>query len=182
MTRCECCGNEYDKAFEVVKDPRLGTTAADFTEQYALLLRIRDKLSETHDATLAIRDIREQLDGVVARAKRAGKLGAIEDSSKALKKRLVSIEETLYQTKSKSGQDPLNFPIRLNNKLAILGETVASADAKPTAVSYTVYDDLVTRIDAQLAKLKTELGDGIDRFNRMVSEQQVPAIVPKRGQ
>ena len=167
------------ESFEIVKDPRLTTTVADFTEQYSLLLRIRDKLTETHDATLNIREIRDQLDGVVARAKRAGKLGAIEDSSKALKKRLVAIEETVYQTKSKSGQDPLNFPIRLNNKLALLGETVASADAKPTTVSYTVYNDLAGRIDMQLAKLKTELSEGLERFNRLVADQQVPAIVPK---
>jgi len=164
--------------FTVVKDPRLATTDAEFTEQHALLLKIRDKLTQTHDATLAIRDVREQLDVVVARAKRAGRLGALEDSSRALKKRLVAIEETLYQTKSKSGQDPLNFPIRLNNKLAILGETVSSADARPTAVSYTVYDDLVGRIDAQLVKLRGELGDGLDRFNRMVADQGVPAVVP----
>ncbi|MEO5988353.1 MAG: hypothetical protein ABIU54_06880 [Candidatus Eisenbacteria bacterium] len=170
----------YAKDFMVSKDPRLTTTDAEFAEQYALLLKIRDKLTQTHDATLDIRDVREQLDAVVARAKRAGKLGALEDSARTFKKRLTAIEETLYQTKSKSGQDPLNFPIRLNNKLAILGSTVSSADAKPTAASYTVYDDLVARIDAQLGKLRGEMGQGMERFNRMVADQQVPAVVPKR--
>ncbi len=170
----------YTRDFLVVKDPRVSTTSADFDEQYALLLKIRDKLTQTHDATMNIRDVREQLDGVVARAKRADKLGALEDSVRTFKKRLATIEETLYQTKSKSGQDPLNFPIRLNNKLAILGSTVSSADAKPTAVSYTVYDDLAGRIDAQLEKLRRELGEGLDRLNRMVADQQVPAVVLKR--
>ena len=123
--------------------------------------------------------MREQLDAVVARARRIGKGQALADSAQALSKRLTAGEEALYQTKTKSEQDPLNFPIRLNNKLALLGETVASADARPTDQSYLVYDDLTAKIDAQLAKLRGLLGDGVAAFNRLVAEQGVPAVVTR---
>jgi photosystem II stability/assembly factor-like uncharacterized protein len=165
--------------FEVVKDPRLATTDEDFRAQYELHARIRDKLTETHDATAGIRDVRGQIDEVLERAKRSGREAAIADSAKALGRRLTDIEEALYQTKSKSEQDPLNFPIRLNNKLALLGETVSSADARPTDPSYVVYDDLARRIDAELAKLRQAMGPDLEAFNRQVVEAGVPAVAPK---
>ena len=74
----------------------------------------------------------------------------MNDAGTALNKNLTAVEETLYQTKNQSNQDPLNYPIRLNNKLAALGGVVGSAEAAPTAQSYAVYDELVTQIDAQL--------------------------------
>lgn len=167
--------------FEIVKDPRLATTPDDFAKQFALLTKIRDKLTETHDATLLIRDVRDQIDQTVARAKRTGPAKVLADSAQALKKRLTTIEETLYQTKSKSEQDPLNYPIRLNNKLSLLGQTVASADARPTDQSYVVYDDLATRIDAELAKLRIVFDRDVAAFNALVRAQDVPAVVPKKA-
>ena len=181
QARLKVGGREQVRAFDIVKDPRLATTQADFASQYALLAKVRDKLTETHDATITIRDVRAQLDDVVARAKRSGKLGALEDSAKALKKRMAMVEETLYQTKSKSEQDPLNYPIRLNNKLALLGGTVSSADTRPTESSLAVYDDLSKKIDAQLRTLRQLLGPGLDAFNRLVEQQNVPAVVPKKS-
>ena len=168
------------QTFDVVRDPRLTTTDDDFRAQWALLTKIRDKLTEMHDAIGGIREAREQIDATVTRAKRAGKESAVSDSAKALKKRLSAIEEALYQTKSKSNQDPLNFPIRLNNKLALLAGTVASADARPTAQSQAVYDDLIAKIDAQFGKLRTALGADLDAFNRLASEKGVPAVAVRK--
>ncbi|HEV2106316.1 MAG TPA: glycosyl hydrolase, partial [Candidatus Eisenbacteria bacterium] len=168
------------QAFEVVKDPRLATTPEDYRAQFDLLLGVRDKLTQTHDATATIRDVRGQLDEVAARAKRARRGGAIADSAKSLAARLTAIEQALYQTKSKSEEDPLNYPIQLNNKLALLGSSAADADARPTDQQRVVYDDLVRRIDAQLAKLQELLGPGLEAFNRLVASQQVPAVVPRK--
>ena len=173
-------GWSQTRPFEVARDPRLTTSDEDFRAQSELLTRIRDKLTEMHDAASSIREAREQIDATLARAKRAGKEAAIADSAKALKKRLTAIEEAIYQTKSRSNQDPLNYPIRLNNKLALLGETVASADARPTAQSVVVYDDLIVKIEAQLAKLRQALGADLETFNRLVSEQGVPAVAVKQ--
>lgn len=171
-------GKAQSQPLTVVKDPRLDTSEADFREQHALLVRIRDQFTRTHDAVASIRALRKDLDATIERAKRAGRAGALEDSAKAIAKRLTEVEEALHQTKSKSGQDPLNYPIRLDDKLAGLSGAVASADARPTAQAVDVHGDLSARIEAQLARYRKLLDDDVARFNRMVSEAQVPAVVP----
>ncbi len=103
----------------------------------------------------------------------------VNDAGTALNKNLTAIEETLYQTKNQSNQDPLNYPIRLNNKLAALGGVVGSAEAAPTAQSYAVYDELVTQIDAQLQKLAQIMRTDVPAFNQLVRDQNIPAVVVK---
>ena len=87
------------------------------------------------------------------------------------------MEEALYQTKNKSSQDPLNYPIRLNNKLAALAGVVGSADAAPTEQSYAVYDDLAAKIDKELATLAEAMDKDVPAFVKLVKDQDVPAIV-----
>ena len=67
---------------------------------------------------------------------------------------MQEIEETLYQTKNRSGQDPLNYPIRLNNKLAHLNSVVGNGDYPPTDQSVEVRKELTQQIDVQLARFK----------------------------
>ncbi len=98
--------------------------------------------------------MRDQLTSAADRAKGTPGEKAVADGAEALKKKLTAVEEALYQTKNKSSQDPLNYPIRLNNKLAALAGVVGSADAAPTAQSHAVYDDLAAKIDKELAALK----------------------------
>ncbi|HEX6737803.1 MAG TPA: hypothetical protein VF310_06020, partial [Vicinamibacteria bacterium] len=85
-----------------------------------------------------------------------------------------------YQVKNQSSQDPLNFPIRLNNKLAALGGVVASAEAAPTDQSYVVYEDLARGIDAELARLDQALTADLEAFNRLVRDKDVPAVIVKK--
>ncbi len=172
-------GKTQTQSFEVLKDPRISTTADEFSKQLALLLKIRDKLSETNRAILEIRDVRGQIDALTKRVREQQNMMPVTDAGKALNGKLRTIEETLYQTKNRSSQDPLNFPIRLNNKLAALGSVVDSADAEPTSQSYVIYEDLVTRIDVELQNLRQILDKDLAAFNRMVKEQNVPAVTLK---
>jgi len=94
-------------------------------------------------------------------------------------KKLTAIEEELNQTKIKSGQDALNFPIKLNNKLAALASSVDGADYAPTAQSYDVYNDLTGKIDAQLATLGRIKAEDIAAFNRAFAEKNLPVIVTR---
>jgi len=179
QVRLTAGGQTLTQPLEVRKDPRLATSDADFAKQHGLLRKIRDKLTETHDAIARIRDAREQVRAAAERSKAAGGRAEVAAAAEALDKKLTAVEETLYQTRNQSSQDPLNFPIRLNNKLAALAGVVGSADAAPTAQSYAAYDDLVAKIDAQLAALAQVLSADLARFNRLVREQDVPAVVIK---
>jgi hypothetical protein len=177
QVRLTAGGATLTQPIEVRKDPRVSTDDAAFAKQYELQRRIRDKLTETHDAIARIRDVREQVRGAAARAKSTPAAAEVGAAAEALEKKLTAVEETLYQTKNQSSQDPLNFPIRLNNKLAALAGAVDGADAAPTDQSYAVYDDLAAKIDAQLAALAQVLKDDLARFNRLVRERDVPAVV-----
>jgi photosystem II stability/assembly factor-like uncharacterized protein/chorismate mutase len=166
------------ETFQLKADPRISTTQADFQKQFDFMLKIRDKVSATHDAILEIRDIRKQLEDFSARLKDPSQK-EIVDKAREIAKQLTGIEEELYQTKARSSQDLLNFPIKLNNKLAALLGVVDSADTTPTAQSYAVYDELVALIDVQLARFAKMKTDDIAAFNKMVADKKVPAILVK---
>jgi hypothetical protein len=172
-------GKTMSESFEVKPDPRLVTSPGDYAKQVELGLKIRDKVTETHNAIIQIRDVRKQVDDLLKRI--AGQPGfkVINDAATTLEKNLTAVEESLYQTKNQSSQDPLNYPIRLNNKLAALAGVVASADAAPTEQSYAVYDELVVQIDAQLAKLTQIMKNDVPAFNQLVRDQNIPAVTVK---
>jgi photosystem II stability/assembly factor-like uncharacterized protein len=170
-------GESMVQSFEVKKDPRLETTQADFAKQLDLLLKIRDKFSETSEAILQIRDARKQIDDITNRLKDQPNGKAIADAAKSLKAKLTAVEEELYQTRNQSSQDPLNYPIRLNNKLAALTGVAGGADSAPTEQTSAVFDELVGKIDVQLKKLEEIMRNDLPAFNKMV--QDIPAVVVK---
>ena len=172
-------GKTLTQNLEIKPDPRVTTTPADYAKQLELSLKIRDKLTETHNAIIQIREVRRQVEDLLKRVAGQPNFKVINDAGTALNKNLTTIEETLYQTKNQSNQDPLNYPIRLNNKLAALGGVVASAEAAPTAQSYAVYDELVVQIDAELQKLAQLMRTDIPAFNQLVRDQNIPAVVVK---
>lgn len=137
-------GKAQEQTFKVLADPRYESTQAELVEQYDFLLRVRDKLTETHQAIKLIRTYRAELDSLETKPV----------NLKMILSNMDQIEKTLYQTQNKSGQDPLNFPIRLNNKLAHLSSVVGNGDYKPTDQSEEVKVELVTKIDAELNQFK----------------------------
>ncbi len=162
--------------FEIRKDPRVAATQRDFEDQFGLLMRIRDKVSETHEGINEIRRVSAQLDGWEARAKSDPSLRRVARAAGKLRKKLVAIEEELVQTKAKSRQDTLNFPIKLNAKLAGLGGAVSSADFAPTRSSYELFDDLSSQVDRQLAKLDQLNTTDAKAFNALVRSARVVAL------
>jgi hypothetical protein len=169
-------GKPYTTTFAVKKDPRIEATQADFDKQQTLSLQIRDKLSATHEAIIRIREVRKQVNDMAALWKDDPRAKKVLEAGKALAARLTAVEEELYQTKNQSNQDPLNYPIRLNNKLAALGGVVEAGDGAPTAQSYEVFKDLSAKIDAQLAKLGEILKRDLEDFNKTVREEKIPAV------
>ncbi|HEX8558991.1 MAG TPA: hypothetical protein VF668_12860 [Pyrinomonadaceae bacterium] len=179
QVRLTADGQTYTQGFEIKKDPRLRTTQDEFNRQFALLLKVRDKLTETHNAVTQIREVRRQLDDLMKRVADRPDARPVAAAGAALNRKLQAVEEELYQTKNQSSQDPLNFPIRLNNKLAALGAIVASADTPPTEQSYALYDELAARIDAQLRLLNQAMTDDLRAFNALVRSSDIPAVIVK---
>jgi photosystem II stability/assembly factor-like uncharacterized protein len=165
--------------FEIKKDPRSSSTVADLQAQFDFLMEIRDKLSETHRAIKKIRDVRSQAKAITSRLGDYEGADEIREAAKALSEKLTAIEEALYQTKNQSRQDPLNFPIRLNNKLAAVASTASVGDYRPTDQAVAVKEELTAAIDAELAKLDTILETDLPAFNDLVREKAIPAVIVK---
>jgi hypothetical protein len=165
--------------FALRKDPRVAASQEDREAQCTLLLRIRDKLSETHDAINQIRDLKRQIEGWERRLATRANTEAARDAARALKATLLGIEDALIQTKADS---PLCPPLRLNAKLAALSGFVDSADAAPTRQTYEVFDDLAARIDAQLTRLRHVIATDLASVNRLIRDSDVPPIAPPAAQ
>jgi len=170
--RLTVAGHSQTQTFTVRPDPRLKTRPEDYAAQLALALQIRDKLSAVNQAVVEIREARKQL----ARYEKEDQVAA---AAKALGQKLSSIEEALYQTKLKAGEDALNFPIKLNNKLAALKGDVEESDAAPTRQEQMVYEDLATQSNAELDELKKLLAGDLPAFNKQVRDANIPAVEVK---
>ena len=180
QARLTVLGKTYTAPLEIKADPRLKIGPDDLAKQFDLLLKIRDKVTETDDAIIQIRDVREQINAINKRLKDDPRAKAIADAGKALDMKMTVVEEALIQTKAKSGQDVLNFPVRLNNDLVALSGVVGSADSAPTKQSYEVFDMLNKEVDEQLAKWKAIVSTEVAAYNSLMKQQDVPALMVKQ--
>ncbi len=167
------------QTWEWKADPRLSTTQDDFEKQFDLIIAIRDKLSEVNGGINRLRSARAQVVAVAERSGENSRAKEIAEAARKIQDRLTSVEGALIQAKSKSGQDPLNYPILLDNKLAALARVVAAADARPTDASYVLFEELVAAADEELAKLDAVLKKDIVAFNTLVRDAGVPAVIIK---
>ncbi len=173
--RLEVDGDRHEATFEIRKDPRASATQADFDAQFALRMKIRDKITEVHEAINAIRALRTQIEGWEKRAEGSG--GArLRRGAASLKTKLAGVEEELIQVKAKSRQDTLNYPAKLNLKIGGLALSVGSADFAPTKAMYDVFEDLSKRAETQLVKWRAIAKTDVPAFDKLVRGSGVPAV------
>ncbi len=168
--------NSQTKPFEILADPRSTTTQADLETQLNFLLECRDKLSRVHEEIERIRSVRNQLTGLKKRLKSEEKFKTAIEMATELDNKITVIEEALYQTKNRSNQDPLNFPIRLNDKLASVTQTAGSGDFAPNAQTIAVTTELFAAIDTEMKKLQTIWTIDLPALNTNMKELEAPAI------
>jgi len=171
-------GTEQTREFQIVKDPRVAASQADFDSQFDLHLSIRDKLSETHDSINKLRNIRRQVEEWEQRAESHSSAEAVASAAIPLKEKLAAIENELVQVDHKGARDRLNLPVKLNRKLAEVIAVVASADFAPPKQAGEVFQDLSTRIDVQIKLLEDVVENDVFQFVNLVEELGIPAIIP----
>ncbi|MBA2454211.1 MAG: hypothetical protein H0V47_13660 [Chloroflexia bacterium] len=166
-------GDESQEAtFAIVPDPRLDASQTDYDAQFDLQKKITAKLSETNEAIARIRNIRSQAEAWAGRVED----DKIKEAARILGEKLYDIEGELIQYKAKSIQDTLNFPIKLNAKLAGLAWTVSNAPGAPTKQSYTLFDELSSRVDAQVKCLNELVEKDVAAFNKLIGDSGLPAV------
>lgn len=164
-------------SFNVIKDPRSTATAEDYKLYDDFASEVRDKITEAHEAIIDIRDIRSQLNNYKERVKEDT---VLVNDIKMIDSVMTTIEEALYQTKNRSGQDPLNFPVRLTNKLGYLNSILGNGEYPPTDQAYQVREELKGLIDAELAKYENVKTEMIPAFNQLARDKQIDAIILKK--
>ncbi|RMH16747.1 MAG: glycosyl hydrolase, partial [Gemmatimonadetes bacterium] len=159
-------GTVQERPFEVGLDPRIEGQVAleDLRKRFDLAMQIRDRVSEANEAVIRIRAIKGQIDERVEQADSE----ELEQLAGVVEERLGAVEGEIYQVKNRSNQDPLNFPIKLNNKLAALMGVVESGEYAPTRQSYLVFERLSGLLDAELAELETVIRQDVARLNELL--------------
>jgi hypothetical protein len=166
----------FEQEFEVRKDPRIAASDTDLRAQFELLLQVRDRLSDAHKAVNELRAVRRRAEDWLARAKDTPELEAVATAAKSVIDRLKPIEAELIQAEAKSRGDTLNFPVRLNGKLAALVANISSADAAPTKNARAVFDDLSARVQAQLDQLSETIVTEVGNLNDAIRKADLPAV------
>ncbi len=165
-----------EQTFRLRKDPRGTATDEDLQAQFAFLMEVRDKLSELHRTIRHIREIREEIQEVMERLPDDTTGAALRQQGRSIVQKLTQVEEALYQTKNRAPQDPLNFPIRLNNKLAALMGVVGTGDFRPTDQAVAVKNELVAQIDGWLARYREVVVHELPAFNEAVLALRLPPV------
>lgn len=158
-------GTDYSQPFNIVADPRAESTQADMVKQFNFIKDVNKTMDDAHKSIKKIRNINKQLAAFQVQYKDNESVKDLVEKAKTLKEQFTAVEEALYQTKNRSGQDPLNFPIRLTNKLGHLNSLVSMGDFPPTEQDIAVKDELTQKINTQLSTFNTLLSDEIKAFN-----------------
>ena len=169
-------GISETKPLTVRRDPRLTDVSdADLQAQFQLAMRIRDETARAHGAILEIRSIREQ---VVQREKLAND-AEITRLAATIRSKLDEVEQDLYQTRNRSPRDTLNYPIKLNNQLAVLQNLVDMGDSKPTDQDFKVFDELKTHLDGILTRFDQVASEDLGRLNERMAQKKLDPVKPK---
>jgi photosystem II stability/assembly factor-like uncharacterized protein len=164
-------GATETRPLAVERDPReIHITQADLEEQFKLASEVEAKTSEANEMVIRIRDLKAQI------ADRVKKSQSLDAPGERLTTRLSAVEEDVYQVRNRSGQDPLNFPIKINNQLGALFRIIETGDAKPTDQSYVVFKELSSRLDEIKKRLDGILSSDLTQFNNAATQAGQSAV------
>jgi len=165
--------------FIIKANPVYKLSQQDYEDQFNFLITIRDKFNNIQKAIKNIRDVRKQLNDFT---EKQGKdyPKEIKQLADTINKQMTTIEEALHQTKAKSGQDVLNFPIRLDDKISGLYDFAVSGNAAPAKQVKDAYAELSAQADVQLNALKKLLEDDLVKLNMLIREKALPVIGLKK--
>src|SRR5262249_14186803 len=174
QVRVNADANAATQSFAIRREPHVlkDVSDQDLREEFDLAIKVRDKASQANDAVLLIRGIKQQIGDRRGKLNDAEATRALDD----LEKQLSAIEEEIYQVRLQSSQDPLNFPIKLNNKIAALQGVIESADVKPTEQAYSVFRTLSNSLDEQLGHLETARKSRMPSVNQLLQRQKLEPI------
>jgi photosystem II stability/assembly factor-like uncharacterized protein len=175
QVRLTADGRSWTQPLVVKRHPLRSATDADLKEQFDLAIQIRDKVSEANNAVIRIRALKDQIKDRLAKSPDA----RLADAAGKLTAGLSAVEEAIYQVRNQSSQDPLNFPIKINNRLASLLRVVTTGDGKPIGNAQPIFKDLVAELKVETDRLQQVLASDLPAFNAEATRAGLEAVVVK---
>jgi photosystem II stability/assembly factor-like uncharacterized protein len=168
-------GRAQIQPITVKKHPFYNVSDADLREQFELASRIRDKVNEANNAIIQIRRIKRDLADRVQKSQSAD----VKAIAEQFTKEMAAVEEDVYQVRNQSNQDPLNFPIKTNNRLASLLRVVQAGDGKPIGNAEPIFNDLQAELKAETDRLQRVLSTYLPRFNQLAQRLGIEPITER---
>lgn len=174
-------GNASEQEFEILKDPRIETTQEDFQAQFDFLMKVRNKVSEANQGVIDIRKIKEDLAFLKGKVGSDPQYKELTELIQQFEQALTTHENNIHETRNRSVQDPLNYGIKVNNRLAHLMVEQAQGDFRPTVQGEEVRQLLSKQIDEELTSLRSTIDKNVDRINTLAKENGVEVVMVKKA-
>lgn len=149
-------------------------TDADLRAQYAFSSKVRDKVTEANNAIIAIRRVKSQLDDRYKRSDDA----RLHSTGETLRANASGVEQDVYQVRNQSNQDPLNFPIKVNNRLATLMSMAERGDGRPTSNMPVIFGILNTELKGYTDRLDRVWKIDLAAVNAELARLKLPRLDP----
>jgi hypothetical protein len=166
-------GTSKEQEFKIVKDPRLPNTQSDYQEQFDFLIAVRDQVSKANEAIIKIRSIQKDLKYLKEKTKDND---AIQQLVSDYETELSIIENNIHMTKNQSRQDPLNYGIRINNRIAFLLADSQRGDYAPTQQAKQFFKEITDELNVELKNLNRLIDKQTEIVNSKVTQEDIKMI------
>ena len=168
-----------EQNFTILPDPRSEVSISQMKKQFDFINNVNKTVDRAHRAIKNIRIICKKLKDFIDNYSSVQKYSDLTNKAKSLSKSLNDVEKALYQTQNKSAQDPLNFPIRLTNKLGYLNSLVANSDFPPTNQDELVRIELTNKVNFYLSTYDKLVSEDLENFNKAFAELNLDYLTIK---
>jgi len=174
-------GSNSSETFTILPDPRAESSVAEMQQQFDFITDINTTIENAHQSIKKIRDVTKQLNSFTEQYKDDARTKDLIEKAKVMKEKLGEVEKALYQTKNRSRQDPLNFPIKLTNKLGHLNSLVSIGDFPPTEQDIAVKNELTAKINKELKIFNEVISSELKEFNKGFNELNLNYLFIEEG-
>lgn len=168
------------RSFAIVLNPKVNTPASDLKAQFDLLMKLNQKQNELITTITQIRGVQNQVNNFMNSFSDSSKIASLKKIAKPLLDSLQSIQDTLINSKIKSNEDDLRYPMQLLERFDALQDFVRSGDTGPAHQQYEVYEELNLRLQPEMKRLERVYATQVPAFNDAVSKMQLKVVDPMR--
>lgn len=168
---------EFENSFKILKSPTSESTVDQMREQFNFVNQINKTLSKAHQSIKKIRKTKLKLNDFLTTFSDNKDAENIIKKANFLIDSLSTVENALYQTKNESRQDPLNFPIKLTNKLGHIADLVTMNDFPPTDQDKKLMTELSEKIDKEIEIFNKLMTNDVSEFNLSFKKLQLDYLI-----